>query len=283
MKVRAIRIIQEALQTLGLYRGSIDGKRGPVTNRAIDAALGQRSADLPGTWHQWSARRKAVAFFQLLCKDSDIEVGPIDGLWGPQADFAYDALTHLLDQGAMPRPWRDRKPMNINPNGWPRQKEAELIDFYGRPCKARLVKVRCPWTLKIAWDLSKKVETILIHEKVADSLERILVNVHEHYGDAEIKRLRLNLYGGSYNCRKKRGGSTWSNHAWGIAIDWDPSNNRYNWGRDRAKFDDPEYDAWWRFWEEEGWLSLGRSRNFDWMHIQAAKLTDDCDQSAQRR
>ena len=34
----------------------------------------------------------------------------------------------------------------------------------------------------------------------------------------------------------------------------------------------PEYDAWWRCWESEGWVSLGRLRNFDWMHIQAAKL-----------
>ncbi|MCF8078467.1 MAG: hypothetical protein K9K88_04215 [Desulfobacterales bacterium] len=44
------------------------------------------------------------------------------------------------------------------------------------------------------------------------------------------------------------------------------------WGRDRAHFARTEYDAWWRLWEEEGWVSLGRQRNFDWMHVQAAQL-----------
>lgn len=28
----------------------------------------------------------------------------------------------------------------------------------------------------------------------------------------------------------------------------------------------------WKCWEEEGWVSLGRQRNYDRMHVQAAKL-----------
>lgn len=61
-------------------------------------------------------------------------------------------------------------------------------------------------------------------------------------------------------------------HAWGLAIDWDPAHNKLKWGRDRARLARPEYDTWWRLWEEEGWVSLGRTRNFDWMHVQAVKL-----------
>ncbi len=276
MKVRTIRIIQDRLKALGLYKGRIDGKRGPMTNRAIDEALAQRRDMLPDGWERWSSKRKAVAFFQLIASDAAIEVGVIDGLWGPQTDYAYDALVHLLDTGAMPPAWREQKPLLVNPNGWPVQSEQALRDFYGAPCKAKLVKVRCPWTLKIAWNLSRRVETISCHPKVADSLERILSGIHEYYGDDEIARLGLNLYGGSYNCRKKRGGSTWSTHAWGIAIDWDPAHNRYNWGRDRARFVAADYDAWWESWEREGWISLGRTRNFDWMHVQAARLDSDC-------
>jgi len=66
--------------------------------------------------------------------------------------------------------------------------------------------------------------------KVSESLERILHRVREEYGDEEIRRLRLNLYGGSYNVRRKRGGTSWSTHAWGIAMDWDPGNNKLKWG-----------------------------------------------------
>jgi hypothetical protein len=55
-------------------------------------------------------------------------------------------------------------------------------------------------------------------------------------------------------------------------LDFDPSRNKLKWGRDKANLARPEYDAWWEAWETEGWLSLGRERNFDWMHIQAVKL-----------
>ena len=82
----------------------------------------------------------------------------------------------------------------------------------------------------------------------------------------------LDIYGGCYAPRKKRGGSTWSTHAWAIALDFDPDRNQLNWGRDKASFARPEYDDWWDCWEAEGWVSLGRERNFDWMHVQAAKL-----------
>ena len=32
------------------------------------------------------------------------------------------------------------------------------------------------------------------------------------------------------------------------------------------------YEPFWRIVEGEGLLSLGRTRNFDWMHFQAARL-----------
>ena len=40
----------------------------------------------------------------------------------------------------------------------------------------------------------------------------------------------------------------------------------------RFAFARPEYNMWWKLWEEEGWVSLERQRNFDWMHVQAARL-----------
>jgi len=57
-----------------------------------------------------------------------------------------------------------------------------------------------------------------------------------------------------------------------VALDWDPAHNQLNWGRGRASLAASSYDFWWQAWEEEGWVSLGRSRNYDWMHVQAARL-----------
>ena len=111
-----------------------------------------------------------------------------------------------------------------------------------------------------------------MHAKVADSVGDVFERVHAHYGSAELKRLRLDLYGGCFFARKKRGGSTWSTHAWAVALDWDPERNQLKWGRDRASLDHSNYDFWWRAWEAEGWVSLGRTRNFDWMHVQAARV-----------
>ena len=42
--------------------------------------------------------------------------------------------------------------------------------------------------------------------------------------------------------------------------------------RDRARFARPAYAPFWRLWAEEGWLSLGHARDFDWRHVQAARL-----------
>ena len=50
------------------------------------------------------------------------------------------------------------------------------------------------------------------------------------------------------------------------------AKNRLNWHQDKALFAQPEYDKWWEIWEDEGWVSLGRVRDFDWMHVQAVRL-----------
>ncbi|TXT41117.1 MAG: hypothetical protein FD135_576 [Comamonadaceae bacterium] len=69
-----------------------------------------------------------------------------------------------------------------------------------------------------------------------------------------------------------RGGSTTSTHGWGIAFDFDPDHNPLKWDQNRARLAQPEYAAWWQCWEAEGWVSLERSRNCDWMHVQAARV-----------
>jgi hypothetical protein len=61
-------------------------------------------------------------------------------------------------------------------------------------------------------------------------------------------------------------------HSWGIAFDFDPDRNQLKWDHTRASFARPEYEKWFYLWEEEGAVSLGRARDYDWMHIQFARL-----------
>lgn len=274
--VKSIRIAQQRLKSAGLQPGPVDGALGPKTEDALNRALESRRNELD-TGHDdrilnGSRRRKVTAFIQLLARDANIEVGPVDGLWGPQTDHAFEELEYHEEQGRRPHAWRDYDGPDANPNNWPDERPEALRAFYGEPGNVPLTRVDAPYPLRLSWDLNTKVTRIACHEKVAASLERVLQGVLDHYGPERIRELRLDRFGGSYNPRKKRGGTTWSTHAWGIALDFDPERNKLQWGRDRAAFARAEYDRWWALWEDEGWISLGRVENFDWMHVQATRV-----------
>jgi len=110
-----------------------------------------------------------------------------------------------------------------------------------------------------------------VHKKIADSLLRILNEILDVYGLDEIRRLRIDHFAGVFNKRLKRGGSTWSLHSWAIAIDLDPAQNRLKSSCPNAAFCADEYLPMIKAFEKEGWTSLGRAKNYDWMHFQATK------------
>jgi hypothetical protein len=274
MLKRAVTVVQTHLKGLGLFQGNADGAGSPALEAAVLAALQQRPGDIPPGATGFPPRRREVMLFQLICKAKGIDCDPVDGFWGPVTQEAFDRLVHLLDRGTLPPNWRDDEPSDANPHAWPRDtgNQAAMKAFYGPPPVAPTGRVQVPWKLRLAWDKSTVIRHIGCHAKVAPSLDRVLQKVHAHYGEAELKRLRLDLFGGCFAPRKKRGGSSWSTHAWAVALDWDPERNGLHLGRDRATLDAGDYDFWWHTWEAEGWVSLGRSRNFDWMHVQAARL-----------
>ena len=153
---------------------------------------------------------------------------------------------------------------------WPKQ--SEMDKFYGAKGENQTSLI-LPYKMFLDWEPKSIVTKITCHEKVHDSLKAIFTKTLQAYGIDEIKRLRLDSFGGCLNVRKMRGGSAWSIHSWGTAVDLDPGRNQLKWGRDRAALAKSDYD---RFWEiviaDEKWVSLGKSRNYDWMHFQAANL-----------
>jgi hypothetical protein len=152
---------------------------------------------------------------------------------------------------------------------WPRQKD--VMQFYGAVGTSQ-TRIEVPWDMRLAWDKDVTVRTITLHTKVAASAERAFHVIRGQYSDREIRDLGLNLFGGSLNVRRMRGGSSYSMHSWGIAIDFDPERNRLSWKRPQARLSLDDAIPFWRAWEAEEWVSLGRARNFDWMHVQAARL-----------
>lgn len=215
-------------------------------------------------------------------------VGPIDGAVGPTTTAAIKrfqsahgiAPTGSADPrtvgalrgtsvGTIPRPAGDPMPVSDAAPVWPTQ--SQVPTFYGA-VGTNQVQIEAPYDMWLAWDKSARVRKITVHSKVAASASLVLQAVAEIYSADDRKALGLDLFGGSLNVRKMRGGTSWSMHSWGIALDWDPERNALNVHKPQARLSHEDAVPFWRAWEVEGWLSLGRAKNYDWMHIQAARL-----------
>jgi len=102
------------------------------------------------------------------------------------------------------------------------------------------------------------------HRLLIGRLTAALAEIYLALGEAEYRRQGWHVYGGCHNYRPKRGGSTLSTHAWGIAIDVCPNENTLI--SSKTTFSDLALDIMERW----GFLSGGRAWNRDFMHFQAA-------------
>lgn len=159
---------------------------------------------------------------------------------------------------------------SVTPNAtdWP--KESEVEKYFGKPGEG-LQLLDLPYPMKLSWDHKTIVRQLTCHSLVALPLKNIFCKILDHYGLSRISSLRLDLFGGCYNNRDKVGGATKSMHAYGIAVDLDPDHNQLKWDRKKAAFAGANYDAFWNIVESEKAVSLGRKKNYDWMHFQFAQ------------
>lgn len=146
-----------------------------------------------------------------------------------------------------------------------------MLKFYG-PVGTGQTSLTLPFPMRLSWTVNQKVYKITCHSKVSASLRTIFEKTLKHYGQVRITALGLDKFSGCLNVRPTRSGTTWSKHAWGAAVDLDDENNMLKMDHRQARFASMEYEAFWKIVESEGWVSLGRSRDFDWMHFQAARL-----------
>lgn len=259
------RSVQRFLQAQGLYQGEIDGDFGDRSLRGSRIFLKGLADSVSSYKPAWPDGRVRIALEQAMMKDIGADIGMIDGIAGVRTQIGAERWQEHITFTRPPLP--DAPPHQ--PKVWPRQKE--ISDFYGQPGENQ-VRLHSPYALFLDWDLSEKVASFLIHEKCHDSALRVMKRVLDHYGTQRIHDLGLDQFGGCLNVRKMRNGSSWSTHAWGIAIDWDADRNKLRETARTARMARPEYAPFLDLWEEEGWISLGRERNFDWMHVQAARL-----------
>lgn len=235
--------LQSRLTAHGYACGPIDGVIGDKTRAALRAFQSRQGLNPTGV-----ADEPTIATLRR-----------------PSSGVAAEVAAALPDRDTGPAKGAHQPSSTI----WPRQ--ADVSKFFG-PVGTSQVTVEIPFDMFLAWDKSTRIRRITLHSKVAASARTVFDKIAGIYSEKERSTLGIDLFGGSLNVRKMRGGSSYSMHSWGIAIDFDPERNQLTWGRDRARLAQPDAVPFWVAWESEGWVSLGRARNIDWMHIQAARL-----------
>lgn len=174
-----------------------------------------------------------------------------DGFWGPKSQTACRTYLRSL----MPKD-----------NPWPSPNQTSLRAFYGAPGdESNLVRIELPYPM--LYD-GKRVTSTRVHSKCAESLLRVLTAIRGRMEIAPFIRDEAEDFGGVFNFRLKRGGSSFSLHAWGAAIDLDTDDNSF-----RASWP-MQSDMPFEIIEEfarEGWVSGGAFWGFDAMHFQATK------------
>jgi hypothetical protein len=147
---------------------------------------------------------------------------------------------------------------------------AQAIAKYGKPNEkgTYLKTITLPYKMRIAWDIDTTVSKMRCHKDVADKFTAVFNDLLAHYGYEKIVELGIDLYGGCFNFRKMRGGTEWSKHAFGIAIDLDPARNTLKETSKTARFAREEYKPMIDIFYKHGFISLGREKNYDWMHFE---------------
>lgn len=247
-----IKFVQQYLDLMA------DGIAGPRTQAAVRS--------MPIINNNWKPERQIIAAFQFFLIKLNYTPGPIDGYYGPSTEYAWEDY-----QDESPGYWRDEPLPLAQARGYPTEDTKSMIEYYGKQGENQ-TRVLLPYEMTIAWAPHRKINSFLCHEQLSVSIKKCLSAALDHYGLELIQKLNLDQFGGCLNVRKKRGSQNWSTHSWGAAIDINPTENKLKWGRDKARAAEPAYSVWWKIWEDEGWVSLGREKNYDWMHVQAAHL-----------
>ena len=137
--------------------------------------------------------------------------------------------------------------------------------------ESNLVTIQLPYPMKLAWDTKTKVTSLRCHKLIATDLTNVFKDILATYGLSKIQELGIDLYGGCYNFRLMRGGSSLSRHSWGIAIDLDPARNTLKETKKTARFARPEYKQMIDIFYKNGFISYGVEGDFDWMHFEIFK------------
>lgn len=131
-----------------------------------------------------------------------------------------------------------------------------------------LVVIDLPYPMRLAWDKTKTVKKMRCHRLVAEAFKKVFGQILSTYGLKRIQELEIDLFGGCFNYRPMRGGTSLSRHSWGIAIDLSPEKNGLKTKWKDSQFAKPEYAKLHSIFESNGFINYGKVRGIDSMHFE---------------
>lgn len=152
---------------------------------------------------------------------------------------------------------------------------SQYTKTYGKPSQngeGYLTQIVLPYPMRLAWDTDTVVKKMSCHRAIATALTNVFKDILAHYGLEKIQELGIDLFGGCFNYRAQRGGTSFSVHAWGLAVDLDPERNKLKETKKTARFARPEYMPMLDIFYKHGFISLGVEKDYDWMHFQWNKF-----------
>ena len=174
-----------------------------------------------------------------------------DGFWGPISQRTCRAYLRSL----MPR---------VSP--WPAADPVSLARFYGQPGdESQLVRIALPYPMFFE---GKRVTSTRVNRRCAESLVRVLTSIRDLMPTYPDIRDEAEDFGGIYNNRNKRGGTSKSLHAYGAAIDLDADDNTF---RDSWPMQSDMPLQIIEAFAREGWVSAAAFWGFDSMHFQSTQ------------
>ena len=146
----------------------------------------------------------------------------------------------------------------------------QIIQIYGQPNQqgSYLTTIQLPYPMRLAWDKNVKVNTMRCHKLVAQNFTNVFNELLIVYGLSKIQELGIDLFGGCFAFRAMRGGSDYSRHSWGIAIDLDPERNQLKTPYLKSNFSKQEYKKLHEIFEKHGFINLGKQKGYDAMHFE---------------
>lgn len=219
------KMVQTHLRAKGVYSGAVDGWAGPMTQSAFRSDAGLVPVKAPAI---------------------DPVEPVVSGLPEPARTYALPVESNAAMTAFY---------------GSPSAKPAYL-DWFSFPHPQTRLYTRTG-TLLADRAGDERLDH-MCHRLLIGRLTAALGEIYARLGREEFERQGWHVYGGCHNYREKRGGSTLSTHAWGIAIDVNPNENTLR--SATTSFSGLAVDIM----ESWGFLSGGRAWGRDWMHFQAA-------------